>query len=193
MLAIVLAVIFLLVMALKLGQIEARPKKAAPGKAPPSSQPPPPGRFRLFFRSLKSVFTPHPRTAKTTVSAKTTPTPRSGAELFRIEPATERRDPSPTPSFDEHLFRHNVEAELQTLRAEVAELREALGRLQASRSVSPQYTEAMRLAQRGATARSIADECAISIGEAELVRALSQNNLEHPDDDGQYDEHHWER
>ena len=85
------------------------------------------------------------------------------------------------------MFRSSVEAELQNLRSDVAELKAALGQLTASRRVSPQYNEAMLLAQRGMDAQIIADQCAISIGEAELVVALSRNRQEYEDYDSQYD------
>ncbi len=171
-LVIALVVAYLLVTTLRLYLVgRAKKEKAARDS----------GRLRVFLHSLKAWLSPGPAARRPPrISAKPPMPP-------------ERRDPSLTPSFDDHLFRHNVETELQQLRAEVAGLRETLGRLQTSRSVSPQYTEAMRLAQRGASAQIIADECAISIGEAELVRALSRNSQEHPDDDGQYDEDTWEK
>lgn len=202
MLVIALAVAYLLVTSLRLSRV-GRVKK--PGKTPaqPESTKPSeeteeveeaeeyerPGRLRTWLLSMRTQWFPSAKAGKSSHASHASATPRP----------QERRDPSYsyssslTPSFDEHLFRHNVETELQQLRTEVTELREALGRLQTSRSVSPQYTEAMRLAQRGASARIIADECAISIGEAELVRALSKNSQESPDDDGQYDEDTWEK
>ena len=91
------------------------------------------------------------------------------------------------PSFEERLFRTSVEGELQQLRQEVAELREALDQLKAARRVAPQYNEAMLLAQRGVHAQVIADQCAISIGEAELVAALSRSKQEYQDHDEPYD------
>lgn len=92
-----------------------------------------------------------------------------------------------------------LELEVQQLRREVAQLRDAqvgidavwqeafrrvevdLGRLrevletmQAERSVSPQYGEAMVLARRGLTAEAMAERCGISVAEAALVRSLVQ-------------------
>jgi hypothetical protein len=98
--------------------------------------------------------------------------------------------PPVAASFEDRLFRTNIEAELQALRQEVAELREALEQIKASRRVSPQYNEAMLLAQRGVDASIIADRCAIAIGEAELVVALSRNRQEYEDYDAQYEERH---
>ncbi len=90
-------------------------------------------------------------------------------------------------AFEDQLFRSSVEAELQQLRSEVAALKETLVQLKASRRVSPQYSEAMLLAQRGLDAHEIAEQCAISIGEAELVLALSRNKLETSDYDSEYE------
>ncbi len=84
--------------------------------------------------------------------------------------------------FGEQLFRSGVEAELQQLRSEVAALKEELKLIKAARRVSPQYNEAMMLAQRGMDAQSVADQCGISVGEAELVLALSRNKQEYEDD-----------
>ncbi|MBI4755935.1 MAG: DUF2802 domain-containing protein [Betaproteobacteria bacterium] len=67
-----------------------------------------------------------------------------------------------------------VAAELQQLRREIAQLRDEVERLKTAPGVSPQYQDAMRLAASGADAQSIAERCGISLGEAELVRALSQ-------------------
>lgn len=84
-------------------------------------------------------------------------------------------------AFGEQLFRSGVEAELQQLRGEVAALKEELKLMKAARRVSPQYNEAMMLAQRGRDAQDIADQCGISVGEAELVLALSRNKQEYED------------
>ncbi len=85
------------------------------------------------------------------------------------------------PQFGEQLFRSGVEAELQQLRSEVAGLKENVAQIKAARRVSPQYNEAMLLAQRGMNARDIANQCGISMGEAELVLSLSRNRQEYED------------
>lgn len=87
----------------------------------------------------------------------------------------------PPTQFKEQLFRSGVEAELQQLRGELAGLKENMAQLKAARRVSPQYNEAMLLAQRGMDASDIADECGISMGEAELVLSLSRNKQEYED------------
>ena len=104
-------------------------------------------------------------------------------------PAEEResRDSSETLQFGEQLFRSSVEAELERMRGEVADLKETIAQLKAARRVSPQYNEAMALAQRGMDKQDIAEECGISIGEAELVLALSRNKQEYEEHDRQND------
>ncbi len=71
-----------------------------------------------------------------------------------------------------------LEASNTELREEVASLRESLGAdiaaLRNARSVSPQYGEAVVLAQRGLETDAIAERCGISISEAELVAALAR-------------------
>jgi hypothetical protein len=84
-------------------------------------------------------------------------------------------------SFEMQLFRSQVEAELQGLRQDVAELRQSLAQLTATRRVAPQYNEAMLLAQQGMPAQTIADQCHISIGEADLVVALARSRQEYQD------------
>lgn len=97
------------------------------------------------------------------------------------------------PSFGAELQRTNNEQEVRMLREEIVQLRdevaalhEELDHIKAARNVSPQYADAMSLAQRGLTAQDVADRCGISLGEAELVWALSRgaNNFEQEDDYG---------
>lgn len=90
-------------------------------------------------------------------------------------------------SFEAQLFRTSIESEIQQLRNEVASLKESLVQLKASRRVSPQYSEAMLLAQRGMDVQRIAEQCAISVGEAELVQALSRNSSSLDDSDNEYE------
>ncbi|MFN3884680.1 MAG: DUF2802 domain-containing protein, partial [Rhodocyclaceae bacterium] len=74
----------------------------------------------------------------------------------------------------EHLARYDLEREVGKLREEVAQLRDEVKELRAARNVSPQYAEALGLAQRGLSAQQIADRMGISLAEAELVHALSR-------------------
>jgi len=96
-------------------------------------------------------------------------------------------------SFGAELQRSSNEQEVRQLRDEIAQLRQEVATLhaelndiKAARNISPQYSDAMALAQRGLTAQDVADRCGISLGEAELVWALSRgaNNLEQEDDYG---------
>lgn len=94
------------------------------------------------------------------------------------------------PSFSDHLLIVQLEAAVAELRLEVADLREMLTELQTTRHVSPQYAEAMVMARRGLDAQSIAERCTISIGEAELVAALSRNRQEYENHEENLDEHY---
>lgn len=92
--------------------------------------------------------------------------------------------PAPAPQdFNAELQRTQMETEIRQLRDEVLALREEIVELKTARRVSPQYADAMALAQRGLTAQDLADRCDISIGEAELVAALARgtNNFEEED------------
>jgi hypothetical protein len=77
------------------------------------------------------------------------------------------------PGFGVHLLRTRFEQEVRQLRDEVVTLRSEIAELKTARSVSPQYADAMALAQRGLSAQDLADRCGISLGEAELVSALA--------------------
>jgi DNA-directed RNA polymerase specialized sigma24 family protein len=103
-------------------------------------------------------------------------------EERRQEPARPSQAVEPrTAPFSEQLFRSGLEAEMQQLRTELNSVKENMAQIKAARRVSPQYNEAMRLAQGGMVARDIADECGISLGEAELVLSLSRNKQEYED------------
>jgi hypothetical protein len=115
-----------------------------------------------------------------------TPTPPAAAQAIAPPP----REPWPhtEADFADHLRASTTVTEMKHLRGDLARmrdeltslgdelvgLRQELELLKASRNVSPLYGEAIGLAQQGMDARSIADRCDISIGEAELVAALSR-------------------
>ncbi|WP_417068373.1 DUF2802 domain-containing protein [Niveibacterium terrae] len=71
-------------------------------------------------------------------------------------------------------LRAEIAALAEQNQAEIAELREQIDMLRNARNVSPQYGEAVGLAQRGLTSDAIAERCGISVSEAELVAALSR-------------------
>lgn len=87
----------------------------------------------------------------------------------------------------EHLARSDMEMEVQRMRDEMARMRAELEEMRMARRVSPQYAEAMELAQRGLTAQDVADRLGISLAEAELVHALSRGemNFEEGEDHGE--------
>lgn len=118
-----------------------------------------------------------------------------GSEHQRTPDAPDNRPGEETPvraalppgGFGEQLARADLERELRCLRREVDALRVDLDDLRAARHISPHYAEAMSLAQRGLSARDVADRMGISLAEAELVHALSrgQSLFAEPDiDDG---------
>jgi len=74
----------------------------------------------------------------------------------------------------EHLARGDLAEEVRQLREEVVALRAQVAELRAQRNISPYYAEAQALAQRGLSARDVADRMGISLAEAELVHALSR-------------------
>ncbi|WP_341678169.1 DUF2802 domain-containing protein [Niveibacterium sp. SC-1] len=96
------------------------------------------------------------------------------------------------PAVDAHAAREHFDAAFELARvrrqltqlqeghdrleAEIGTLREELDVLRAARNVSPQYGEAVLLAQRGLGGDAIAERCGISVSEAELVAALARGN-----------------
>ena len=70
-----------------------------------------------------------------------------------------------------------LRSEVAQLRGEVARLGDEIVQLKATQSVSPLYSEAMSMAQRGELPSAIAARCGISIGEAELVAALGRKEF----------------
>ena len=76
--------------------------------------------------------------------------------------------------FGEQVLKTGIEAELAELRGEVAALKDEVALLKAARNVSPQYGEAVAMAQKGMAAYQIAERCGISVAEADMVCALSR-------------------
>jgi hypothetical protein len=83
--------------------------------------------------------------------------------------------PQPVTPFAATLGVTELEAEVRQLRAEVAAMRQELSELKEARRVSPLYADAAALAHRGFDARGVAEECGISVAEAELVLAMSRD------------------
>ncbi|HTY04819.1 MAG TPA: DUF2802 domain-containing protein [Rhodocyclaceae bacterium] len=98
-----------------------------------------------------------------------------------IEPSAPAAKP-----FAATLAEVGLDAEVRQLRAEVADLRREVAELKEKRRVSPLYKDAAALAQRGFDAHGVAEECGISVAEAELVMAMSRDdkNFDSEVDDG---------
>ena len=86
-----------------------------------------------------------------------------------------KQDPA---QFGQQMVKTGIETELAELRGEIAALKEEVSLLKAARNVSPQYGEAVTLAQKGMAAQQIAERCGISVAEAEMVCALSRKQSE---------------
>ena len=107
----------------------------------------------------------------------------SGIVIIRLARLSRPRAPEPVwkrdpAQFGEQGVKGGIEAELAELRGEVAALKEKVSLLEAARNVSPQYGEAVALAQKGVAAQQIAERCGISVAEAEMVCALSRRPAE---------------
>jgi len=107
----------------------------------------------------------------------------SGIIIIRLARMSRARQPEPVwkqdpAQFGEQVVKSGIEAELAELRGEVEALKERVSLLEAARNVSPQYGEAVALAQKGLTAAQIAERCGISVAEAEMVCALSRKQSE---------------
>ena len=107
----------------------------------------------------------------------------SGIVIIRLARLSRPRAPAPVwkqdpAEFGQQVVNSGIEAELAELRGEVAALKEKVSLLEAARNVSPQYGEAVALAQKGMAAPQIAERCGISVAEAEMVCALRRARTE---------------
>ena len=78
-------------------------------------------------------------------------------------------------------MRHLVDEQrdrLMVLSEEVYRLREELAAVRAASRVSPAYAEAVSMIRSGMDSQAVAERCGISVAEAELVRALSEQHPE---------------
>ena len=164
---LVVAAVYLLAALLRLGQLKRRRQRLA-ALPPAEVKSPLPAKWANLLRRRKEP--------KAVPGEAAEEAPWLAPSIRQEAPARNQAS-----AFGEQLFRSGVEAELQQLRSEVASLKEELKLMKAARRVSPQYNEAMMLAQRGMDATSVAEQCGISVGEAELVLALSRNKQEYED------------
>lgn len=96
-----------------------------------------------------------------------------GYSLYRLirAPLSAPARPEPAPAT---LPGYDAGPEFARLQREIERLREDVERLKAARNVSPQYHDALSLAQQGLDADAVAERCGISVAEAELVCALAR-------------------
>jgi hypothetical protein len=169
-LAAALAGLYLVVALMALARLRRRraPKPAIEPSAPadpgPAFKPSPPGQAW-----------DHP--FLTPVHLPDEPLPEAPIEVDLVIDDAVPAAPQPqaaTP-FAATLAVTEFEAEVRQLRAEVAALRQELTELKEARRVSPLYADAAALAHRGFDARGVAEECGISVAEAELVLAMSKD------------------
>lgn len=101
-------------------------------------------------------------------------TPEPAATPTPVAPSPARAAGGFGEHLADHLARSDMEMEVQRMRDEMERMRSELEEMRVARRVSPQYAEAMELAQRGLSAQDVADRLGISLAEAELVHALSR-------------------
>lgn len=107
----------------------------------------------------------------------------SGIVIIRLSRMPRPQPPAPVwkqdpTQFGQQMVKTGIETELAELRGEMAALKEEVSLLKAARNVSPQYGEAVTLAQKGMAPQQIAERCGISVAEAEMVCALSRKQSE---------------
>lgn len=148
--------------------LSAYEEMAASAAPEPFAVPPAP---TFEWSEVKELFGEEPASPPASSSGSSVPDKRSGGFGEHLS---------------EHLVRSDMEMEIQRMRDEMARMKQELEELRAARRVSPQYAEAMDLAQRGLSAQDMADRLGISLAEAELVHALSRGrkNFDEGDDDG---------
>ncbi len=173
LLAIVLVAVYLVVALLGLARLKRRPETVPaampasmsaimPGAEPPLAAGEPPD----FLADALSV--------------------RIDDDERGVAPAAPAIGDGREPDFAGQLAWREIEAEVGQLRMEVAALRRELDELRnerVQRRMAPHYAEAAALAERGFDARGVAEECGISVAEAELVLAMSRDEKTFDDED----------
>lgn len=159
MLAAALAGVYLVIALLALARMRRRPRPTnveptEPGNLGPAFKAPPPGHVW-----------DHPFLTPVRLPDEAPPVPT------QFDPVPEE---TPSP-FAATLAATELELEVRQLRAEVEELRQELAEVKQARRISPLYADAAALAHRGFDARGVAEECGISVAEAELVLAMSKD------------------
>lgn len=147
------------------------------------------GGFFLFRRRTKKIPQQEKTVQNITLHSASVSELESEAVLAgeAMPSATASEDEQVLPDFGEQLrqeqIKRGLDVEVASLQKEVQQLRSAVTQLTTEvrqltvvHNVSPAYAEAVALAQQGLSAADIAVRCGISLGEAELVSALSQSD-----------------
>ncbi|MBI5785447.1 MAG: DUF2802 domain-containing protein [Rhodocyclales bacterium] len=169
MLAAALAGVYLVVALLALARLGRRPARQAnvepstPDDLGPPFKAPPPGQVW-----------DHPFLTPVRLPDEAAPVPTEVDLVMDGISAAASGVPATSP-FAATLAATEMEAELRQLRAEIEQLRQELAEVKLARRISPLYADAAALAHRGFDARGVAEECGISVAEAELVLAMSKD------------------
>lgn len=177
MLAAIVAGIYLIVALMALARMKrpgvalpSREPTASPNLTPPLDPPTPPREsWRHPFRTPVALASDEPPVL--------TERELTLDEVLPLAGVAGRPEASPTP-FAATLALTELEVEVRQLRADVAALRQELAEFKEARRISPLYADAAALAHRGFDARGVADECGISVAEAELVLAMSRDETD---------------
>jgi hypothetical protein len=164
--AAVAAGVYLVVALLALARMRRRRavSESVPGVAPDS--------FAAFATSAQPAWEP----ALSMPAAIDTRPTLTEVELVMDERGVADPVAPAAPPFAATLALTELENEVRHLRAEVATLRQELADVRDARRISPLYADAAALANRGFDARGVAEECGISVAEAELVMAMSRDD-----------------
>lgn len=204
LLLVALAAVYLVVMLLKLLQLgRHRPAGQTVDLEAEKIETRSPLRRRAEPALPEAAALPDPAPGAADAGEPATGEPGAGGEAFAVPPAptfewdevrelfgAEETASAPPRGagfgqpLSEHLARSEVEMEIERMRDEMARMRAEVEAMRSARRVSPQYGEAVELAQRGATAQQIADQLGISLAEAELVQALSRGRDDFAEGEG---------
>jgi hypothetical protein len=177
MLAAALAGVYLVIALMALARLRRRPAPAANVEPTAPADPTPVGAAPPVRQTWEHPFlTPvqFPDDPASAAMPDEPPTLTNVDLVLDESPAPIAPAPQ-TSSFAATLAVTELESELRQLRDEVAQLRQELAELKEARRISPLYADAAALAHRGFDARGVAEECGISVAEAELVLAMSKD------------------
>lgn len=169
MLAAAVAGVYLVIALLALVRLRRKPawsanvEPSAPGDQGPPFKAPPPGHVW-----------DHPFLTPVRLPDAAPPAPTEVDLVMGEISAAASGSPATSP-FAATLAATEMDAELRQLRAEIEQLRQELAEVKQARRISPLYADAAALAHRGFDARGVAEECGISVAEAELVLAMSKD------------------